>query len=372
MPHVFLSYSHQDAGYARRIATSLARRSIDCWMDDDIEYGDEWPAVVDDHLDNSVALILIMTRAAKESRWVAGELSRARIRGIPIFPLLLSGKPFPGLARLHYVDVVGGRPPQAEFYKQLALRTGQTDSGETKAKLLSAVDWKVPTAKEQLATFLTSGVDFSGIDLSGRDLSAMNLRSIDLRGANLRGANLSGANLIDANLGGADLSHAKVIRTNLTWANLQAAQLNGAQLVRARLVGTVLVAANLSYVWASDREEALRQKYGTDLTDADPADLAIPIGYVFPGTLGSWLWEQRRAIDATLPHEAGPLPWSSSTRSSAADLTEADLTRADLTNADLTGATLTRARFDEADLTKAKLTDADLTDVVGFELARRG
>ena len=38
MAHVFISYSHKDKEYARKLADELKRRGIDAWIDDRIDY----------------------------------------------------------------------------------------------------------------------------------------------------------------------------------------------------------------------------------------------------------------------------------------------------------------------------------------------
>ncbi len=42
-------------------------------MDYEIEYGDEYPGVIKEHLDNCVAVLVIMSESSKASTWLANE-----------------------------------------------------------------------------------------------------------------------------------------------------------------------------------------------------------------------------------------------------------------------------------------------------------
>ena len=46
MAHIFISYSHQDSDYAHRLADALINRELSVWMDDEIDYGEQWPNVI--------------------------------------------------------------------------------------------------------------------------------------------------------------------------------------------------------------------------------------------------------------------------------------------------------------------------------------
>ncbi|MGA7193841.1 MAG: toll/interleukin-1 receptor domain-containing protein, partial [Anaerolineales bacterium] len=91
MGHIFISYSHKDKEYVHKLQAALQDEGFDIWVDDRIDYGTIWPKVIQDQLDSSDALILIMTSNSFESFWVQNELERARQKKKPIFPLLLDG-----------------------------------------------------------------------------------------------------------------------------------------------------------------------------------------------------------------------------------------------------------------------------------------
>jgi TIR domain len=117
--YVFVSYSRVDQAYVDELCGWLRRRGVVVWIDSDIDYGTRWQTVVKDRLDAAVAVLVVMTPAAEESRWVGREVHRAEARGKPIFPLLLDGTPFFGLSDLQHEDVSGGRPPTDRFIDRL-------------------------------------------------------------------------------------------------------------------------------------------------------------------------------------------------------------------------------------------------------------
>jgi hypothetical protein len=117
--HVFISYSRDDHRYARRLVAHLRKQGVTTWMDDAIDYGTSWPDVIKTMIDNSVALVLVMTPAAQASPWVEREFTQARTTNKPIFPLLLRGRPFFGLAEVSVEDVSRRRLPSQAWVARL-------------------------------------------------------------------------------------------------------------------------------------------------------------------------------------------------------------------------------------------------------------
>jgi hypothetical protein len=117
--HVFISYSHDDGGYAHRLEAALKERGFAVWIDDRIDYGTQWPRVIEESLDACAALILLMSPRAKGSNWVQNELARAQDKGKPILPLLLEGDNWLAVQATQYVDVRGGDLPLERFYQRL-------------------------------------------------------------------------------------------------------------------------------------------------------------------------------------------------------------------------------------------------------------
>jgi len=99
----------------------IRSQGFDVWIDDRIDYGDQWPKTIEAKLDGCGAFILIMTSDSHSSRWVDNELARAQRRGKRIFPLLLQGDgPWLSIETTQYFDVRSEDLPSGEFFDSLA------------------------------------------------------------------------------------------------------------------------------------------------------------------------------------------------------------------------------------------------------------
>jgi hypothetical protein len=116
---VFISYSHDDGEYTRRLAAALQEHGFGVWIDERIDYGTEWPLVIQERLDACAALLVVMSPRSLGSHWVQAELAYAIDQGKPIFPLCLEGEPWFPVATLQCVDVRDGNLPGEGFYRRL-------------------------------------------------------------------------------------------------------------------------------------------------------------------------------------------------------------------------------------------------------------
>jgi len=119
MAHIFISYSHKDKGYVHKLQEALRREGFEVWIDDRIDYGTEWPKVIQKHLDECDAFIVVVSENAFESKWVQNEVARADRKKKPIFPLLLHGEPWLSFEATQYIDVSGGNLPPERLYSRL-------------------------------------------------------------------------------------------------------------------------------------------------------------------------------------------------------------------------------------------------------------
>jgi hypothetical protein len=131
MGHIFISYSHQDADYAQKLAKRLQEKGFDVWIDARLDYGSQWPREIQKQLDSCAGFILIMSPRAFASEWVQSELSRAKRKQKPIFPLLLEGdEPWLTVESTQFSDVRGGKFPPENFYPCLeAVLAGPETAG---------------------------------------------------------------------------------------------------------------------------------------------------------------------------------------------------------------------------------------------------
>lgn len=88
MPHVFISYHHEDRDQAYVVNGHIKGIPLDTFLDDDrLHAGDNWPEELEHALDAASALVVLCTSKAVNSTEVLFEVSYAMGRGIPVIPL---------------------------------------------------------------------------------------------------------------------------------------------------------------------------------------------------------------------------------------------------------------------------------------------
>jgi hypothetical protein len=97
---LFLSYKSEDRDLARRLKDDLERRGVRVWLDqDDIRPGDEFPDALQDGVQTSNKLGLLVTPESLRSKWVQHEIMRARQLEVKwkqkIIPLLFRDSELP-------------------------------------------------------------------------------------------------------------------------------------------------------------------------------------------------------------------------------------------------------------------------------------
>jgi formylglycine-generating enzyme required for sulfatase activity len=125
MGYIFISYSHKDKDYVHKLKEALQSEGFEVWMDDRIDYGEEWPMVIQERLDTCDAFILVATEDSYMSKWVQKEVTRAQRINKPFFPLLLSGHPWLSIESTQYVLVKDKSLPPGKFYERLARVTSR-------------------------------------------------------------------------------------------------------------------------------------------------------------------------------------------------------------------------------------------------------
>lgn len=124
MSHIFISYSKKDRDYARKLADHLLSLGFDIWIDDQIDYGDDWWRTIVRAIRGAKAFIVIMTNDSDASEWVQREVTLADKSKIPAFPVWLSGdvdvsENWAIYVRTQYADVRHGGLPKEDFYNRL-------------------------------------------------------------------------------------------------------------------------------------------------------------------------------------------------------------------------------------------------------------
>lgn len=106
---VFLSYSRQDVDLMHLIRDKLLTAGIPVWTDDNLKVGTpSWIRAIEQAIEDSGVIVVILSPDAARSEWVQAEISYATIHRKPIFPILARGDakdaiPF-RLISLQYLD----------------------------------------------------------------------------------------------------------------------------------------------------------------------------------------------------------------------------------------------------------------------------
>jgi hypothetical protein len=134
MGHIFISYSKKDVLYVEKLVDDLRREGFNPWVDsDDLGAGTLWQNRLHKQILTCDAYILVMSRNAKNSKWVPEELVAAKTKGKPIFPLWLDNTDlFLAIQTVQLEDVRGGKLPSEKFYEKLATVTTRSKKAAQK------------------------------------------------------------------------------------------------------------------------------------------------------------------------------------------------------------------------------------------------
>jgi hypothetical protein len=106
VPHIFVSYSRNDAAFARRLTDSLQQIGSDVWIDvADIRSGEDWSDAIQQALDQCDVMLLVISPEAMESVNVASEWKYYLDEGKTVIPVLLrESRIHFRLKPLNYID----------------------------------------------------------------------------------------------------------------------------------------------------------------------------------------------------------------------------------------------------------------------------
>lgn len=92
MNHIFLSYSRKDLEIMQRIRDSLIYEDIRVWTDEKLEPGTpSWQAAIEQAIEQSGCIVVLLSPDSKNSEWVRNELSYATTHNKTIYPVLVRG-----------------------------------------------------------------------------------------------------------------------------------------------------------------------------------------------------------------------------------------------------------------------------------------
>jgi len=121
MSQVFISYKKEERDTAEEFRTHIEGAGFKVWMDPDQPAGKEWRGNIDREIKKSIALVVIMTDAAKSSAYVTYEWAFAYGAGVRVIPVIHidPNDLHPRLGYEHYRDFRGGRRPWKLLLKDL-------------------------------------------------------------------------------------------------------------------------------------------------------------------------------------------------------------------------------------------------------------
>jgi len=143
---VFLSHASEDRTIAERLCRFLESHGWRCWLAPrDLPTGSEWPEEILNAIEESAALVALISEHALRSDPVKNELAHAAQRKLQIFPLRIDGvalTPFFQfhLNRLHILSTTPGSLGQALKQLEDALRVSTSMPTATARAESSAVE----------------------------------------------------------------------------------------------------------------------------------------------------------------------------------------------------------------------------------------
>ncbi len=92
LKHIFLSYSHEDIDFMRRLRADLRAEGLDVWTDKQrLEPGTQMWSEIEKAIESAGCMVVILSPDAKQSVSVKRELIYAETFGVRIFPVLARG-----------------------------------------------------------------------------------------------------------------------------------------------------------------------------------------------------------------------------------------------------------------------------------------
>jgi hypothetical protein len=89
MPHIFISYSRDDADIMHMMRDALQENGCTTWTDEDLKRGaDDWQREIESAIETAQCLVVLLSSTAKNSPWVRRELNYAEAQEVTIYPML--------------------------------------------------------------------------------------------------------------------------------------------------------------------------------------------------------------------------------------------------------------------------------------------
>ena len=137
MARVFLSYAHDDAGSAKKLASALEEAGHEVWWDFHLHGGSRFSNEIDRALKNAQVVVVIWTPASVTSAWVQDEAAEGRDSGRLLPVVLDDTKPPLGFRQFQCVDLAEwnaeGRAASLQNLTSAIAKTVGDESGDGQA-----------------------------------------------------------------------------------------------------------------------------------------------------------------------------------------------------------------------------------------------
>jgi len=114
--HVFISYAQRDGPFVNLLTKNFRRLKLDTWRDiEKLKPGEDWQQRIDDGLRAAGAVVVVLSRQAIKSQYVAYEWAFAIGAEIPIVPIMIDrlsiAQIHPRLADIEIADFTKSKKP---------------------------------------------------------------------------------------------------------------------------------------------------------------------------------------------------------------------------------------------------------------------
>lgn len=115
-PFIFISYSRKDSRYVEALSQAFESRGVSVWIDNNIDHGARWQAIIENHLMDCAAFAVVMSSRSRASHWVQCECLYALELKKKVFPLLLDGGKWLTFCDIQHADVTDSALPSEGFF----------------------------------------------------------------------------------------------------------------------------------------------------------------------------------------------------------------------------------------------------------------
>ncbi|ESX83425.1 toll/interleukin-1 receptor domain-containing protein [Mesorhizobium sp. LSHC412B00] len=157
MAYIFLSHSHADKPFARKLAANLRSNGHSVWIDEaEINIGDSLIGKIREGLDKVDYVCALLSKSSIDSQWVQKELDIASNREIDekrvmVLPLLISDVELPGFLRGKFYGDFRDEGRYEEVFEALLRAVGGGNKvNEASASEIEALRIALSHAQEQV------------------------------------------------------------------------------------------------------------------------------------------------------------------------------------------------------------------------------